>query len=90
MVVVGIFYAEDFGVLGLETEAVVHFALDPRFEVDDVVYLFGVLDGAHTEDSSDVDDADAAELDVVPDNFRRAADEGLRGDALDFDGVVGD
>ena len=46
--------AENFGVLGLESEAVVHFALYPRFEVDDVIDLFVSAEtGSETGDGTE-------------------------------------
>jgi hypothetical protein len=60
------------------------------FEVDYEVDFLGVVDGSHTEEAADVDDTDAAQLDIVPDNLRRAAYEGFSRRFFYFDRIVGD
>lgn len=59
-------------------------------EVDDKLNLFGHLDRADTEDTANVNDADATQLDKVADNLGRRTDERLVGYTLDLNRVVRD
>ena len=79
---------EDGGRLAVHAEAVVLLAVLPRLEVDDKLNLFGHLDRADTEDTANVNDADAAQLDKVADNLGRRTDERLVGYTLDPNRVV--
>lgn len=75
---------EDGGRLAVHAETVVLLAVLPRLEVDDKLNLFGHLDRADTEDTANVNDADAAQLDKVADNLGRRTDERLVGYTLDL------
>ena len=83
-------HVENLGVLRLHAEAVIGFAVAPRDHVDDEVDVGAFLDRAHAEQLRDVDDADAAQLDIMLEYRRRGADQLMRRDLFDLNGVVGD
>ena len=82
-------HAENFGVLRLDAEPVIRLAVAPRDHVDDEVDVGAFLDRAHAEQLRDVDDADAAQLDIMLEYRRRGADQLMRRDLFDLNGVVG-
>ena len=83
-------HVENFGVLRLNAKAVIRLSIAPGNHVDDEVNVAAVLDRAHAEKLGDVDDADAAQLDIVLEYRRRGADQLMRRDLFDLNGVVGD
>ena len=81
-------HVENFGVLRLNAKAVIRLSIAPGNHVDDEVNVAAVLDCAHTEELGDVDNADAAQLDIVPQHLGCIADE-LPGRYLpDLDRIV--
>ena len=51
---------QDVGGLLVQTQAVVHLALHPCFQIDDEVDALGHLDRAHTEEAANVNNTDSA------------------------------
>ena len=83
-------YVENFRVLRLHAETVIRFAVAPRDHIDDKIDIGAFLDRAHAEQLRDVDDADAAKLDIMLQNRGRRADKLVRRDLFDLDCVVRD
>ncbi len=82
--------AENIDPFVVKAESVVHLVLYPMLEVYDKVDLFGLLDRAHTEYTADIDDADAAKLDIVLYDRGRRADQCLCRDLFYLDRIIGD
>lgn len=61
-----------------------------RAPFDDQIDLAAILDRTHTKELCHIDDADAAQLHIVPQHLRRRADQLVRRDHLDLDRVVRD
>lgn len=82
--------AQEGRVLFVEPEAVVGVVFVVFLQGDGKVNVHGVLDALHAEHVLDIEDADAAQLEKVPGEFRRIADQGRIGDFADLDDVVRD
>ena len=74
----------------LKAQPVVDLLAGPGHNIDDQINGGLFLDGGHAEELGDVDDADAADFNVVADQLRGGAPQGVVGDLADLHRVVGD
>lgn len=80
--------AENIGIFGVHPEAFINLPLLPNLKMDHKVDFLRLLYRTHSENAAHVHNADTAQLYVMADQLRRAADERFRRHALDFDRVV--
>ena len=73
----------------LKTEAVVHLVLLPCLKIDDKVDLLAILNRAHTEETSYVNDTDTAKLNVVTNDLGRSTNERGGRYTLNLNGIIG-
>ena len=82
--------AENIRILLINAHAVIDLGGIPRLQLNNHVDLLLELDGAHAEQSADIDDADTAQLKEVTDILRRCADEIRIGDFAQLNCVIRD
>ena len=82
--------AENLRVFAVHAHAVVDLRRIPDLQIDAHVDFLLQLNGAHTENATGVDDADAAQLDEVADVLRGLTDERFAGYAANFHRIVRD
>ena len=86
---IGLRDAEKLETLTRDSEAVVFRSLHPLFELDDQIDRLHVARRRDAEKVLDVDDADAAQLHVMPEEVVRVAQQHVVRMAFDDDHVVG-
>ena len=74
----------------VQAEAIVFARLVPSLEVHDELHAFGRSCRRHAEEVGDVDQAEPADFDVMPRQFRARADQNGLAATADFDRVVRD
>ena len=82
--------SKELRVLLLKTHAVVFSVFIPLFHLDDKINGLSVLNALDTEQGLHVDDADAAKLDKMPGDVRRASHQGIVADTADLHHVIAD
>ena len=72
----------------IQSQAVIDFVVAPGNDVDHQVDDVLPLDGTHAKELCHIDEADAPELNVVPDQVRRGAHETGGGDFFNLHRIV--
>ena len=81
---------QDFGVLVLQAQAVIDLMVVPGDDVHNQIDLVINLNCTHTEKLCHIDDADAAQFHVIPDQLGCGTDKGGAGNFTDFHSIVRD